>query len=99
LTASTMGKTEDKRLSIDLCSLRQDLWTKGKDELEMLHSTKFSDKVRWIDTSVMAVDCLTKVMPTDFFVKILMTGMYDITPDPESTLKKAKKQLARAKTS
>ena len=59
LTASTMGKTEDKRLSIDLCSLRQDLWTMGKDELEMLHSTKFSDKVRWIDTSVMAVDCLT----------------------------------------
>ena len=26
LIASTMGKTEDRRLSIDLCSLRQDLW-------------------------------------------------------------------------
>ena len=97
LTASTMGKTEDKRLSIDLSSLRQDLWTMGKDELEMLHPTRFCDKVRWVDTSVMVVDCLTKVMPVGFLVDILMTGVYNITPDPESTLKKAKKQLARAR--
>ena len=38
LTAPTMGKTEYKRLSIDLDSLRQDIWTKGKDEVEILHS-------------------------------------------------------------
>ena len=46
----------------------------------------------------MVVDCLTKVMPTDFLMKILSTGSYDITADPESTLKKVKKQLARAKS-
>ena len=98
LKAPTMGKTEDKRLSIDLCSLRQDLWTMGKDEVEMLHDTRFCDKVRWIDTSAMVVDCLTKVMPPDFLMKILSTGSLDITADPESVLKKVKKQLARAKS-
>ena len=97
LTASTMGKTEDKRLSIDLSSLRQDLWTIGDEEVEKLHPTKFCDKVRWIDTSAMAVDCLTKAMPTGFLVKILQTGEYSFEADPDSTLKKVKKQIARAK--
>ena len=45
----------------------------------------------------MAVDCLTKAMPNDFLVNILSTGSYDVTADPESTFKKAKKQLARAR--
>ena len=98
LTASTLGKVEDKRLSIDLCSLRQDIWTNGEEELEILHPSKFCDKIRWIDTSIMAVDCLTKAMPTDFLVNILQTSLYDVTPDPDSTMKKVKKQLARAKT-
>eukprot|EP00959_Pyramimonas_sp_CCMP1952_P226927 4744550-Pyramimonas_sp.AAC.1 len=45
----------------------------------------------------MAVDCLTKDMPTDFLVKILRTSSYDVTPDLESTLKEVQKQLARAR--
>ena len=97
LTTPTMGKTEDKRLSIDLSSLRQDIWTRGQEEVEILHPKLFCDKIRWIDTSIMAVDCLTKAMPNDFLVNILSTGSYDVTADPESTIKKAKKQLARAR--
>ena len=81
---------EDKRLSVDLMSMRRDLWTHGDVELDALHPTKFGDKVRWIDTSVMAVDCLTKVMPPDFLIAIQKTNVYDITPDPGSTAKKIK---------
>ena len=80
---------------IDMNSLRQDLWTMGADELEILHPSRFCDKVRWIDTSVMVVDCLAKAMPIEFLMQF--TGMCDIIPDPESTLKEVKKQTARAK--
>ncbi len=58
---------------------------------------RFGDKVRWIDTSIMAVDCLTKVMPTDFLTEILRSNKYDITPDHASTAKKVKKRAQRAK--
>ena len=68
----------------------------GADELEILHPSRFCDKVRWIDIGVIVVDCLTKAMPTELLVKFLAIGVYDITPDPESTPKKVKKQLARA---
>ena len=53
--------------------------------------------MRWIDTSVMAVDCLTKIMPSDFLTNIQRTNVYDLTPDPNSTAKKVKKQISRAK--
>ena len=97
LTVSSFGKTEDKRLSIDLMSLRQDLWAFGGEDLDALHPTQFGDKVRWIDTRVMAVDCLTKTMPSDFLANIQRTNVYDLTPDPSSTAKKVKKQTSRAK--
>ena len=65
--------------------------------MDALNPTEFGDRVRWIDTSVMAVDCLTKVMPPDFLTAIQKSNVYDITPDPSSTAKKVKKQTARAK--
>eukprot|EP00959_Pyramimonas_sp_CCMP1952_P309996 6487178-Pyramimonas_sp.AAC.1 len=45
----------------------------------------------------MAVGSMPKNMPTHSLVKVLRTSSYDVTPDPESTLKKVKKQLARAR--
>ena len=84
-------------MNIDLCSLRQDLCTNGEEEVEMLHPTLFCDKVRWIGTSAMLVDSLAKVRHVDFMTDVLNSGYYDTTVDPESTLKKAKKQLARSK--
>ena len=78
-------------------SMRRDLWTHGDVELDALHPTKFGDKVRWIDTSVMAVDWLTKVMPPDFRTAIQKTNVFDIRPYLDSTAKKIKKQTARAK--
>ena len=97
LSASTLGQVDDKRLSIDLMSMRRDIWSHGGVELEQLDDWKFGDKVRWIDTSIMAVDCLTKVMPADFLTELLRSNRYDITPDPASTAKKVKKRVHRAK--
>eukprot|EP00959_Pyramimonas_sp_CCMP1952_P207019 4330470-Pyramimonas_sp.AAC.1 len=50
LIAPTLGKTEDKRWSIDLNSLRQDIWTNGTEEVETVHPRTFCDKIRWVDT-------------------------------------------------
>eukprot|EP00959_Pyramimonas_sp_CCMP1952_P218674 4572952-Pyramimonas_sp.AAC.1 len=63
----------------------------------MIHPRALCDKIRWIDTSSMAAGCLAKNMPTNVLVEVLHTSAYDATPDPESTSKKVKKQLARVR--
>ena len=62
-------RLENVRLSIDIQGLKQMLWEKpdgtNLDELEP--ATIAANTVRWIDTSCMIVDCLTKRMkPTVF---------------------------------
>eukprot|EP00959_Pyramimonas_sp_CCMP1952_P308015 6446520-Pyramimonas_sp.AAC.1 len=84
----TVGETGDMRLSIDLCRLRQDIWTNGTDEVE-IHSHAYV---------VIESDGSIHNVPTYIRAKILRTSSYDVTPDPESTIKKVKKQLARART-
>eukprot|EP00959_Pyramimonas_sp_CCMP1952_P319382 6683073-Pyramimonas_sp.AAC.1 len=98
ITAPTVGKTEDKRLSIDSSSSRQGIWTSGTAAVDILYPRIFCDKTRWVDASILAVDGLGQIMPTYFHVKILRASSYDVTPGPESTLKKVKKRLARART-
>ena len=68
LTAPTMGKTKDTRLSIDLSILRHDIWKRGDEEMEILRPAKLCDNILWFDTSTMAVGCPTKAMPTDILV-------------------------------
>ena len=62
LTSPTLGKVTDKRLAIDLSSLRQDLWDSKGEPVDALSDELCHDKIRWIDTSTMLVDCLTKAM-------------------------------------
>eukprot|EP00959_Pyramimonas_sp_CCMP1952_P120393 2517413-Pyramimonas_sp.AAC.1 len=82
LIAPTMGKTGSKRLTIALGSLRQDLWTNGTEEVDILHPRVFCDMIRWADTSFMVVGCQTKKRPIDRLVRIL-----------RASSKKARKQL------
>ena len=82
LKAPTMGKTEDRQSSIDLHNLRQDLWTVDEDEAEMLHDTRFCDKVRWISTSAMLVDYLCQGYATLSLMKTSLIGSLGITADP-----------------
>ena len=74
----------DKRLGIELASLRQYLWrVRGEqapdrrllEELPALSDR--TDICRWIDTQVMAADCLTKLMKDDFLQAIIESNKWN----------------------
>ena len=92
--ASKVGKMEDKRLSIEFAGFRQDLWRRkgnvsGDPHYDDEPPVDGTDEIRWIDTDVMPVDCMTKAMDTTFIRKLLTTNTWD-TSQPDSS--KAKKQ-------
>jgi len=88
---------EDKRLEIDLEDLREYLWFhdgKPKDFIE----EKQTDRPRWIDTSVMICDPLTKGGNAEFrsrLVNTMMTGVLDLEPTVASTMRKLRQGAAR----
>ena len=53
------------------------------------------DKIRWIDTSTMLADPLTKVMNSDRLVTALDKGHIDLNPTAASTVAKLMKQKQR----
>ena len=56
------------------------------------------DKLRWIDTSTMICECLTKFGNEQFARPLLTTmetGILDLTPTASSQLKKMRQQRAR----
>ena len=56
------------------------------------------DFLRWIDTSTMLSDCVTKNMSPDRFINMVSTGLFDTTPTEESIAIKAKHRQWRALT-
>ena len=98
------NKHSDKRLSIEIASLRQDLWRKkGDDAGDPFYddyrpaNDQLTDIVRWIDTDVMIADPLTKVMEPAKLVEALETNVLDIEQPIDSVVKKRAKQLQRRK--
>ena len=98
LVNATAAGCEDKRLEIDLEDLREALWehTDGtvKDSIE----DDQYDRPRWIDTSTMICDCLTKFGNEHFARPLTLTmetGILDLTPTANSQLKKMRQQRAR----
>ena len=91
--------TEDKRLEIDLDALRENLWFTADDELkDNLSLETDRNRPRWIDTSTMIADPLTKDGNEKFhsrLEKTMVSGWISFTPTPESELKKLKQQKAR----
>jgi hypothetical protein len=91
-------RMENVRLSIDIQGLKQLLWEKADgtnlDELEPEDVAE--NAVRWIDTSTMIVDCLTKRMRPDVLLKFMSSGKLDLKATEESTLSKLRKQKQRA---
>ena len=73
------------------------LWEKpdgtNLDELEP--ATIAANTVRWIDTSCMIVDCLTKRMKPAVLLKIMKTGQLYLEAAAESQLLKMLKQKRR----
>ena len=77
-------------------ALRQQIWERdGERTLEVDNSC--GDYPRWIDTSVMLADPLTKAMKSDSMVQTFMTGKFDMRPTPESLMIKEKNRQSRKK--
>ena len=94
LMSPRLNAIENKRLAIDLMALRQQIWERdGERTLEIDHSC--GDYPRWIDTSVMLADPLTKAMAPDRLVQTMMTGRFDMRPTPESLMIKEKNRACR----
>ena len=95
LRASSLGKVDDKRLSIDLESLRQLLWvTPEEEELDELPEDH-PDVIHWIDTSIMLVDAMTKDMHTEDLRSCLQKAAWSLEPTAESQVTKMAKQKYR----
>ena len=93
-----VNKGIDKRLGIELASLRQYLWRKSGDaapERRMLEERPpiehRTDVCRWIDTTVMAADCLTKFMKEAFLQAIIESNWWDSTQTEEAKAIKLRK--------
>ena len=103
LTRSTMAKMSDKRLSIEIASLRQSLWRKpgeaqGDDRTMDDVPKDTTDKCRWIDTDIMLADPLTKVMEPWKLDEALETNYWSLKQPIDSIMKKRAKQIQRRKT-
>ena len=49
-----------------------------------------TDVVKWIHTTIMAVDCLTKLMREDFFLSVLDSNVWNFAQNVEAKANKAK---------
>ena len=89
-------RLENTRLSIDVQGLKQLLWTaEDGTQFDELPDPKIArNAIRWIDTSAMPVDCMTKRMKPESLIPVL-NGRLDLTPTAASTMLKIRKQKLR----
>ena len=102
LLNSNAAKPADKRLSIELASMRQSLWrSPGEEEgdpfLRDERPKIVTDNIRWIDTSVMIADPLTKIMDPVKLIEALDNNRWNIEQPINSVIVKKAKQLQRRK--
>ena len=77
-------------------ALRQQIWERDDNEErtgEVDHSK--GDYPRWVDTSAMTVDPLTKVMGAEKLEESMMTGIIDFRATAESLMVKARNRESR----
>ena len=94
----------DKRLGIEVAGLRQSIWRslgQGMGDLALEDqkpdSETATDIVRWIETDVMIVDPVTKIMEPVKLVQALDSNIWDCKQPIESLHKKPTTQLQRKK--
>ena len=88
---------EDKRLEIDLQS-RESLWEHPDGSLKDTITEAQHDKPRWVDTSAMIADPLTKFGNEQFaarLVSTMETGWLDLGASASSQLRKMRQQKLR----
>ena len=97
LMSPRLNSIENKRLGIDLMALRQQIWERnGERTLEVDHSC--GDYPRWIGTSTMIADPLTKSMKADRMLDCLMTGRFNMRPTAESLALKERNRQSRKRS-
>ena len=96
LVSTKHNSVDNKRLNVDLMALRQLVWERGGERQEYVDHSR-GDFPRWIDTSTMIADPLTKAMSCERLSKMLSTGILDLNPTEESLIIKAKNKLLRRK--
>ena len=94
-------RTTDKRLGIELASMHQQLWRYvGRDDIKKRLQdgppARPTDLLRWIDTHVMAADCLTKPMSDEFLQQVLDSGTWCVAQPELGRIQKERKSLQRA---
>ena len=90
--------SEDKILEIDLESLRESLWMTGDGRVNDEITEEQTDKPRWIDTSTMICDPLSKSGSANFperLKKTMSTGILNLVPTAASQMRKMQQQKAR----
>ena len=91
------NSVDNKRLAIDLMALRQYVWERNGERSQYIEHSN-GDYPRWIDTSTMIADPLTKSMDPTRLVNTLTTGKLDLRPTPESlAIKEKNRQLRKNK--
>ena len=98
LISPKFNNIENKRLGIDLMALRQQIWEKEDGDRSMVRDGSSGDYPKWIDTSVMLADCLTKAMDPERLVQTLQTGIFDMRPTALSLMIKEKNRQSRKAT-
>ena len=94
LMSQRANSVDNKRLGIDLKALRQLIWERdGERTLEVDCSS--GDYPRWIDTSVMLADPLTKTMDSERLDETMLTGYMDLRPTKESMMIKERNRIWR----
>ena len=94
----TAAAPEDKRLEIDLEGLREYLWEYPDGSLKDYVTEDEHDRIRWIDTSTMLCDPLTKAGGKTFadrLINCMQSGDLDLTPTVESQMRKMKQKKGR----
>ena len=96
--AKPVAQGTGKRLGIELASLRQFLWRRRDHDKpdrrlleELLPEDERTDRCRWIDTTVMACDCLTKSMSEAYLQDILDTNIWNVAQTAEAKAVKLRK--------
>ena len=102
LTRPVFVKMADKRLSIEIASLRQNLWREpgesvGSPQLKDEIPEGATDSVRWIDTDVLMAGPLTKTMEPVKMVETLDSNLWDLEQPIGAIQKKRAKQKSRRK--
>ena len=94
---SNTKHVDNKRLAIDLSTLKQLIWD-NRDDCDADVDGSKGAYPRWIDTSAMLADCLTKTMTSGRLNETLSTGIFDMRPPVVSLAIKAQKQKRRRKS-